>query len=1079
MKKINISKLAFLFCFFAFSNFAISQQTITGNVSDENGPLPGANIIEQGTQNGVSTDFDGNYQITLESDSSSIEISYTGFFSQTIKVGDQSSIDVILEQDSQLLDEVVVTSLGFKVSRDEQGAASSVVNTQAVVRSGEPTLLNTLSGKAAGVQIRRVSGDPGAGATIRIRGANTISGASDPLFIVDGVPMNNSSNYNSGDGRGSRSGGVSNGSRINDLNPSDIATIEILKGASAAAVWGSRAANGVVVITTKEGQSGDAKFTFTSTYSLDEVSEKIPMQNLWGQGRGGSYGATRAESWGDYIPDRSGGADTFNTSAQFFTARDGNVYYPITAKNSKETFVDKNWDNAVQTGTFFQNDLTISGGADTGKYFFSLSNITQEGIIIGSAYDRTNLRFNYNAKLNDIISLSNKMAYTYSQSDRIQQSSNTAGIMLGLLRTPADFDNTDYIGTYTSSSGAETLNRHRSYRRYLGNSQNPSYNNPGWTVNEQTSRATVNRITATPQITIKPNNWLQIIGRGNIDFSDDRRTTLYPIGSAGSAFNNGAFFESEIAQRQYSFDLIGRATSDLTSDISLTSTVGWSLNDRSYNRNSGSVTGFLVDSQKQTTSLNSAAEATAFDNYRTFRKSNRGYAVLNFDIFDELFVNVSGGVESSSTIKGTFFYPSVDAAWNFTKSALESSILSFGKLRASWGKVGVQPSPHQFQTLAEGGFSYSTYSDPLRVDSFGGGFRLDNNLGNPNLEPEIKTEWEVGADLRFFDNDLTFGFTYYDNQIEGILLDVNLSPSSGFSTQYGNFGSMTNNGLELDLGWKAIKKDNLQLTTSVNWSKNTNEVTDLYGTESINLSPGASASSRAIVGQQLGVLFGTGSQTNPDGSFILDANGFPQITPSPVILGDPNPDWRAGLGFNLNYKKLSLNVVVEHSEGGDFMPRTLWVLHRFGTTTATSNRETLTQDLVNYKGNTVTAGTTVRGSIKDFGGGQVLLDENWYRTGIGGGFGDNQAYNFGVYDATFTKVRELSLSYLLDGDGLNSLLGLNNIKLTVTGRNLININNVPGIDPETNQYGVGNALGLDYFTNPQTKSVLFTAAFNF
>ena len=1069
--------LSLCFCLSLFAQQAFSQ-TISGNVTDEAGvPLPAANVIIEGTSIGVSTDFDGNFQIQVEQ-GQVLQFSFIGYMTKNITLEGQDTINISLEPDNQL-EEVVVTSLGFKVLRDQQGSTSSVVSTNAVVRSGEPTLLNSLSGKAAGVQIRRVSGDPGAGSTIRIRGANTISGASDPLFIVDGVPMNNSSNYNSGDGRGSRAGGVSNGSRINDINPSDIASIEVLKGASAAAVWGSRAANGVVVIRTKEGQSGDAKITFSSSYSFDEVSEKIPMQDTWGQGRGGVYGATRAESWGDYIADRAGGADTFNTSGQFFTAQDGSLYYPITAKNSRETFVDKNWDNAMQTGAIFQNDFTISGGSEGQKYFFSLSNLSQEGIIIGSAYDRTNLRFNYNAKLNDVISLSNKIAYTYSVSDRIQGSSNTAGIMLGLLRTPADFDNTDYIGTYTSSSGEETLNRQRSYRRYLGNSQNPSYNNPGWTVNEQTSRATVNRFTATPEITITPNNWLKIIGRGNIDFADDRRTTLYPIGSAGSAFNNGAFFESEIAQRQYSFDLIGRATTELTSDISLTSTVGWSLNDRQYNRNSGSVTGFLVDSQKQTTSLNSAAEATSFQNFRTFRRSNRGYAVLNFDIFDQLFVNFSGGLESSSTVNGTFFYPSVDAAWNFTESVLESSVLSFGKLRASWGIVGVQPSPHQFQTLAEGGFSYSSYSDPIDIDSFGGGFRLDNNLGNPNLEPEIKTEWEIGTDLRFFDNDLTFGLTYYDNKIEGILLDVNLSPSSGFSTQYGNFGSMTNNGIELDLGWNAIKKEDFKLSTSLNWSKNTNEVTDLFGTETINLSPGASASSRAIVGQQLGVLFGTGSQTNPDGSFLLDANGFPQITPSPVILGDPNPDWRAGLGFNLNYKKLSLNVVVEHSEGGDFMPRTLWVLHRFGTTEATSNRVTLSQDLVNYRGNTVTAGTTVRGNIKDFGGGQVLLDENWYRTGIGGGFGDNQAYNFGVYDATFTKVRELSLSYLLDGDGLNSILGLDNIRLTATARNLININNVPGIDPETNQYGVGNALGLDYFTNPQTKSVLFTAAFNF
>ena len=1069
-----------IFLLFVFAvNIGFSQKTITGNISDDNGPLPGANIIEQGTNNGVSTDFDGNYEIILEGESSTIEVSYTGFISQNINVGTQSSVNVILEEDTQLLQEVVVTSLGFKVLRDEQGSASSIVSTEAVVRSGEPTLLNTLSGKAAGVQIRRVSGDPGTGSTIRIRGANTISGASDPLFIVDGVPMDNSSNYNSGDGRGSRAGGVSNGSRINDINPADIASITVLKGSSAAAVWGSRAANGVVVITTKEGQSGEAKITFSSSYSMDEVSERIPMQNLYGQGRSGSYGATRAESWGDYIPDRSGGVDSFDSSGGFFTAKDGSLYRPITAKNSKDTFVDKNWNNAMQTGIVLQNDLTISGGSDTGKYFFSVSNLAQTGIIRGSSYGRTNLRFNYNAKLNDMITLSNKMAYTYSQTNRIQGNSNTAGIMLGLLRTPADFDNEDYIGTYTSSSGEETQNRHRSYRRYLGNSQNPSYNNPGWTVNEQTSLATVNRITATPQITIKPNNWFEFITRGNIDFADDRRTTLYPIGSAGSAFNNGAFYESEIAQRQYSLDFIGRATTEISSDISLTSTVGWSINDRSYNRNSGSVTGFLVDSQKPTTSLNSAAEATSFGNYRTFRRSNRGYGVFKFDMYDQLYIEASAGLESSSTIKGSFFYPSLDAAWNFTKSAVQSSLLSFGKIRASWGKVGVAPSPHQMQTLAEGGFSYSSYSDPIEIDSFGGGFRLDNNLGNPNLVPEIKTEWEIGADLRFFDNDLTLGFTYYDNVIDGILLDVNLAPSSGFSTQYGNFGAMTNNGLELDLGWKAIKTQDVKLSTSINWSTNTNEVTDLYGTETINLSPGASASSRAIVGQQLGVLFGTGSQTNPDGSFLLDENGFPQITPSPVILGDPNPDWRAGLGFNLDYKKLSLNVVVEHSQGGDFMPRTLWVLHRFGTTTATSNRTTTTQDLRNHDGDLILSGTTVRGNVQDFGGGNVLLDENWYRTGIGGGFGDNQAYNFGVYDATFTKVRELSLSYLIDNDNLNSLLGLDNIRLTATGRNLININNVPGIDPETNQYGVGNALGLDYFTNPQTKSVLFSAAFNF
>ncbi len=197
------------------------------------------------------------------------------------------------------------------------------------------------------------------------------------------------------------------------------------------------------------------------------------------------------------------------------------------------------------------------------------------------------------------------------------------------------------------------------------------------------------------------------------------------------------------------------------------------------------------------------------------------------------------------------------------------------------------------------------------------------------------------------------------------------------------------------------------------------------------------------------------------------------------MLGDPNPDWRGGLAVDLRYKKFNLNVVVEHSQGGDFSPRTLWVLRRFGTTQETANRVTLSQDLVNYDGDVIPAGTTVRGNVQDFGGGPVLLDETWYRHGIGGGFGDNQAYNFSLFDATFTKVRELSLSYVYDQPWLKNKTGLSSIVFTATGRNLININNIPGIDPEVNQYGVGNALGLDYFTNPQTKSVLFKVAFNY
>ena len=1066
----------FITTLFLFSSLVLfGQGGISGVVLDENGgPLPGANVVIENTSTGVSTDFDGNFTINANS-GQVLVISYIGYNSEYITVGNQDSITVSLQLDNEL-EEVVVTALGFAAVRDQQGSTSSVIATDDVIRSAEPTVVNALSGKASGVRITRSNGDPGAGSTIRIRGANTIDGSIQPLIIVDGVPMDNTTSYAGGNNITGSNGGVTQGSRLNDINPNDIESVQVLKGASAGALYGSKAANGVVVITTKKGSRGEAKITFKSSYSFDEISERIPMQDTWGQGRSGVFGTNRAESWGDWIPGRSGSMDTYKSGA-FFTAENGTVYKAIDDKNSTQTYVDENFDSVFGTGHALQNDLTISGGGDNSTYFFSLGHLDQDGMIKNATYERTNARLNYEAKLNDKITLSSKMAYTFTKSNRIQQSSNVSGLMLGLLRTPPDFDGRDYKGTYTSSGGTEYVNRGRSYRKPIGQSSNQSYTNPLWTVNEQTSLTKVNRITVTPQLTIKPTNWFSIITRGNVDVADDKRTYFFPVGDASSRAN-GQFQEDVLDIRNSSLDIIGKANFDLADNINLTATAGWSYNDRKYNRISGNITGFLVNSSKQTTALNTSSEASSFDNYRSFRRSNRGYGVLNLDVANELFLNVSGALESASTIDGSFFYPAADVAWVVTESAIQSDAISFAKLRGSWGQVGVQPSAHKFETLAEGGFGYSTYSDPLDSNLFGGGFRLDNNLGNPNLEPEIKTEWEIGADLRFLDDRMSLSFTYYDNIIEGILLDVTLSPSSGYATQYGNYGEMTNIGMEIDWGYDIIDEADFGLSTAINWSRNDNEVTDLYGTETINLSPGASVSSRAIVGHPLGTLYGTGSKTNPDGSLDLNSNGFPQITSSPIVLGDPNPDWRAGVSMNMRYKKWRLNAVLEHSHGGEFSPRTLWVLNRFGTTAETANRLTLDQPLVNYRGNTIAAGTTVRGNIKDFGGGPVLLDENWYRTGIGGGFGDNQAYNFSIADATWTKLRDLSLSYIWDDSRIKSL-GLSDVILTFTGRDLININEVDGIDPEINTKGVSVAQGVEYFTNPQTKGFLFSLTINY
>tara|TARA_Y100001947_G_scaffold7696_1_gene6090 strand:- start:7 stop:891 length:885 start_codon:yes stop_codon:yes gene_type:complete len=294
---------------------------------------------------------------------------------------------------------------------------------------------------------------------------------------------------------------------------------------------------------------------------------------------------------------------------------------------------------------------------------------------------------------------------------------------------------------------------------------------------------------------------------------------------------------------------------------------------------------------------------------------------------------------------------------------------------------------------------------------------------------------------------------------------------------------MENKGLELDGSFLLMNQADKALDLYFNWAKNENTVTDLAGTDVIFLGTG-SVNSVAIVDHSLGALYGTGSETDDgtvDGTLILNEIGFPQITSLPIVLGDPNPDWRGTIGLNARWQNFNMNVLFEHSEGGDYSPRTQWVLRRFGTTAETGNFiESTPMELINVDGDTIAAGSSVRGTIHDFGGGDVLLDEAWYRHGIGGGFGDNQAYNFAVKDATFSRIRELSLSYTFTSPAFRETTKLSSVTLRWTGRNLWAwYKELVGLDPATNQAGVANGFGLDYFTNPSTKSYLFTVSVNF
>jgi len=1082
-------------CFFitalVFTSFVFAQSTIEGTVSDDSGnPLVGANVTVDGTSFGAATGVDGDYSInipsgTVDGNTVVVSASYIGYKSATasvdVPVGGSVNLVFSLAVDAIGLKAVLVTALGFTGNRDEQGSSSVSVAAADMTRSGESLMANSLAAKASNVIVNAVAGDPGASTSIKIRGANTISGASQPLIVVDGMPINNSTVYGGGNNiSGGRDAGTVQQSRLNDLNSNDIESVEVLKGASAAALWGSRAANGVVMITTKDGDAGKIKMNYKRTMSFDEIHERIPMQNVWGQGRNGSWSAGYAESWGDYIPDRSGGADEVSTGAHFISEDGTFTQYKVTTKNSKDTYVDSNWDQVFQTGKYTQDDFQVTGGDASKTFLFSYSRLRQDGIIRGSLYDRDNFRLNTKFRLSDMISMESKASYTYTNSNRIQQSSNVTGVMLGLLRNAPDFDITHYKGTYVDGDGVEYAGRHRGYRRHLAERTHPTYNNPLWTTKEQLAGTKVDRFMMTNEMTITPDQNTSVVIRAGIDAWGDDRSWFFPIYSSGNR-SSGVFAEDALTNREANYDFIVRRNVDLGS-ISLNVTAGYNWWDRAYNRTSFNISSFLVNTDKQTVNVNTAAEASTVENSKLFIRSGRTYGLLSLSAMNNLFVNVSGVSESHSTISDPYFYPALDLAYQFT-DMLGGTPLSFGKLRVAWGQVGVRPSAHRFETLAESGFSYSSYSDPLDVSLFGGGYRVDDDKGNPELKPELKTETEFGMDLRLFDDRLALGFTSYSNLVTDMLINVSKSPSTGYDTQYMNAASMENKGLELDGSFLLMNQADKALDLFFNWAKNENTVTDLAGTDVIFLGTG-SVNSVAIVDHSLGALYGTGSETDDgtvDGTLILNEIGFPQITSLPIVLGDPNPDWRGTIGLNARWQNFNMNVLFEHSEGGDYSPRTQWVLRRFGTTAETGNFiESTPMELINVDGDTIAAGSSVRGTIHDFGGGDVLLDEAWYRHGIGGGFGDNQAYNFAVKDATFSRVRELSLSYTFTSPAFRETTKLSSVTLRWTGRNLWAwYKELVGLDPATNQAGVANGFGLDYFTNPSTKSYLFTVSVNF
>ena len=1057
---------------------------ISGVVTDGKDPLIGATIVIKGSAGGASSDAEGKFSISIPEAGGTLVVRYLGMLVKEINLDATSSnISVVMEKDPLMLDEVRVTAIGEKRSMRKIGYSTSQIQGKAIASSGESGAIQGMSGKVSNLAITKNTGDPGAGAFIQIRGQSTITGNLQPLIVVDGVPVSNSS-------IGGTIDGVVQQSRLNDLNPEDIASVEVLKGAAASAVWGTRASNGVIIVTTKKGKrsnkSNNMNVEISSSLGLDYVNREYTKQSTYGQGSAGKWVANAGGSWGDKIANRSG-ADTLNLAGAKFVAEDGSVYNTITKKGSKSVYNDANRDQVFRTGVTMNNNISISSGNEKSSIYFNVADWNQQGVLNGTSdYRRTSGRLNYSHNLNDKVKVSLNSVLSKVFSNRIQQGSNLDGLYLGYLRTSPDFDNTDYLGTYYTAGGVPTFNSHRGYRRYLGNSA-PSYNNPGWTLNKQTNTSDVTRIILTPEVAWEWADKSILTVRTGYDISNDRRITYFPVLSAGS-YANGGFTDDMIKQSELSFHAYNKNSFDVNSDISLNTTVGFLYTDRNFYNIGASASQFILRNQDRFAFINSTAENKAPFNSIENLENNRVYAIVDLDYQDKVFLQLTAASEAASTFKSRFTYPSATLAYEFTKDILKSDILSYGKLRASYGVVGVEPPAYIWSTNYVNSVATSGWGETLEGSQFGGSIYRSSTRGNPDIKPEQKTEYEIGTDLKLLNNKIGLSATYYSNKTTGAILAVDVPASTGYTSKWDNAATITNTGFEAELNLKVIDNSKLIVNIFGNIGINRNMVDELTGdVKSIFLDGFTGTSSRAVKGYAMGTLWGGKWEKDAAGNQKLDANGFPMAAAEEGVLGDPNAKYRAGLGANASWNGLDVNILFETSQGGKMWGGTAGVLDYFGISPETANEVTLTAaqaaTVKDYNGQTVdqiaTANAdgsyTVRGNLKNFGAGDVLLDQTWYQ-GLGGGFGA-VAEDF-VKDASWFRLRELSVNYKIPASILQKLK-IPGASIGFTGRNLALWTDFVGVDPELNLTGTSNGRGLDYFTNPGTKSYIFSLKLNF
>lgn len=1074
MKKLLFSFALILCC----ATITLAQRAITGKVTDQEGlPLIGASILVKGSSTGTVTDVDGNYSLNIPSGTNTLVISYTGFTTQELEVGVSNVINIIL-QAGVTLETAVVTALGISKEEKALGYAVQSVSTTELLKANETNFVTSLAGKVAGLQVTSSTGTAGASSFFLIRGANTISGNNQPLIVIDGVPVDNSQ-LRSGAGGAVASVAFSN--RAIDINQSEIESVSVLKGAAATALYGSLAGNGAIIITTKRGKAGQkVSVDFSTNLTISEVNKFPELQTKYSQGLNGQYRGPetrQALSWGALI-------DTlvYDGATDFMWDKNGKIVGRSVNPNGKPVEAYDRYE-FFNRGAAWNNNLAISAATTNSSLRFSLGYLNETGIVPNNDFERINANLNADTKLGEKINLGVGLQYIRSGGTRIEQGSNISGVMLGLLRTPATFDNSNGNGddaesdplTYSFADG-----RPRGYRG-LNPSNTSTYDNPYWTANNNPLVDKVNRVIGNFSVSYNPTSWLNISWRPGIDFYSDFRKQYFSIYSA--TLPSGQVFQDQYYSYRWNSDLLATADFNLSDNLGLTFTLGHNMRefklDRLYVQGDGLVIPGFYD-------LSNASSFTTFAN-NGINRNTGVFAVADFNIGSFLYLNGTVRIEKDLSLPdGNNTYPYYSASASLVFSELmdlaPDAWLSFGKIRASYGRVGLGTFAYSTATY----FNSATFGDGWTnglIFPFKGqaAFTFSDALGNPSLKPEIRDSWEAGIDLRFLKNRLGLDLTYYNSLSKDIILAVPVTGSSGFQSFIQNSAELSNKGIEVVLSATPVQSRNFNWDISVNYTKNTNTVEKLAdGVDQVFLGGFIGASTRAVVDVPYGSIFGFGFYKDADGKRVIGSDGYPVIDPNEKSFNSALPDYTIGIRNTISWRGLSLSALLDIKQGGYVWNGTRGALYYFGTHGDIGDlRDTETVfdgNVAEYdsEGNLVLFdhdGDATTPDIPRTAGANaqsVALDQNWLAFGNGNSFFGDNTEDF-VEDASWVRLRDVSLSYSLPTATL-AKTPFRSLTITLSGRNLFLDTPYKGIDPETNLYGASNAQGLDYFNMPGTKS---------